>query len=731
MPTTRDAAPESDFQRNLGKIYAIYACGFLAAGVVLAMIEQLGAPAPVIGLIFTGLTLATYLLLGGLSRTSDRGDYFLARRSVPAAYNGMATAAQWTTVAGAAGLTGTLYSLGFDGLAYPVGLIGGFVLMGVLIVPYLRKLGATTVPDFFAVRYGAIPGLLAAAIVIASTFAILAAQLTGIGLVASRYLGLPFDGAVWTGLGVLLVSTVPGGMKSATRTQAAQYVVLLIAVLVPALLIAMKSSGWPLPQLTYGAALQQVAALETGMIEKGLASASTLKPHVAPFLQLDMLNFAGLIFCLMAGTASLPHLLMRYMTVPTVREARLSVAWSAFFALLLAITIPAYAAFAKLQVYGLIDKGTTFAALPPWIENYSRRDLVRVHGVSLRMLDDTSAAVQSGAADSGAVATYLQAHALVTSRGFAELKETAKTALLDAAKATGGLSDGPRWEAFRQSVLPVAAKAAGNKTGMLTESGLWIEPSSLLFVLPEMAGMPAAVTGLVAAGAIAAALATASGVLIAIANALGHDFLFKLLDRGAPDRRRLAVSRILLVAAGAGAAAAALMCPAEFSTLVTWAFSLAASGLFPALVLGIWWKRANGWGAAAGMIAGFGLGLYYMIGTHFFPVAFHDLWGPFSSASDTAVRKLAGLQSVWSAAGADAKPAAWAALEAQARGTAAHAGVANWFGVLTASAALFAVPLGFAVIALVSLLTPKPWPETIALVDEMRRPKGPEILDDA
>ncbi len=470
---------------------------------------------------------------------------------MPPRYTGMAVAAQWTSISGFLGLTGTLYALGFDGLAYVIGLMGGFVLMAVLIVPYLRKLGATTVPDYFGARYGTVHRVLAIIILAVASIAILVAQFYGAGLVAARFLDIPYDRAVAAACAIVVLSTLFGGMRGSIGTQAAQYVVIIIAALVPAAWLAFHSLGWPLPQLVYGEALQQIATLEIGMIEKGLASADTLKPHVAPFLQLDPLNFAAIIFCLMTGVASLPHLLMPYLTVPTVRDARLSVAWTAFFALLLALTIPAYAALAKLEVYRIIEKGTVFADLPPWVESLSRRDLVRVHGVSLRTLSDVSAAVKDGAIDTAAVATHLKATAPASFSGFSQLKETVKSALFEAAKSTG---ESQHWDAYRQSVLPVAAKAAGNKTGMLTESGLWIEPASLVFAMPKLAGMPAIWTGLVAAGALAAALATASGVLMAIAHALGHDIYFKLLDRKAPDGRRLAVSRLLLmVAAGAPA----------------------------------------------------------------------------------------------------------------------------------------------------------------------------------
>ena len=727
---SRGTRPESDFQQNIGKIFAIFLFGFLAAGILLSIFERLGAPAHLVGYSVIAITLAVYAVIAVLARTGSESEYFVAGRDIPPVYNGMATAAEWMSGATFIGLAGMVYLLGHDGLAYLIGMTGGFVLMAVLIVPYLRKLGAYTIPEFFGARYGAFPRLLAVIILAITTFALLVAQMYGLGLIASRFLDIPYEWAVWAGLAMILLSTMLGGMKAVTWSQAAQYAVLLIAYLTPIAFLSMKTFGWPVPQFTYGEALAQITSLETGLIEKGLADARTLKPHVTPFLQLDALNFFGLVFCLMLGVASFPHLLMRYLTTPTVREARTSVAWSAFFVLLLALTIPAYAAFAKLEVYRLIDGGTSFAALPAWVETYSKLDLIKIHGVSLKMLDDTIAAVKAGAGDVAGVAAYLKASARDTAEGYAALKEAVKAGLLEAAKSARDFGGAEKWETFRQTVLPIAAKAAGNKTGMLTQGGLVLEPNAVVLAIPEIAGLPAVISGLTAAGALAAALAAATGLAISIANAIGHDVYHKILDPGAPAGRRLAVSRLILLGVAFAAAYGAARRPTDIISLVTWGFSLAAAGFFPALVLGIWWKRANAWGAAAGMIAGFGLCLYYLVATRYFAADFYGIWSHLSSADAAAAEKFASLKSLWTSAEGDAKAAAWAALDLQARGTAASPGVANWFGVLGVSAAVFAVPLGFALIFVVSLITPRPWPEITALIEEMRRPKGPDVLSD-
>jgi cation/acetate symporter len=520
-------------------------------------------------------------------------------------------------------------------------------------------------------------------------------------------------------------------MKSVTWTQAAQYLILLAAFLTPAAILSMKAFGWPLPQLTYGQALAEITRLETSMIEKGLADAATLKPHMAPFLQLDPLNFFALIFCLMAGTASLPHLLARYLTTPTVRDARTSVAWTGFFVLLFALTIPAYAAFAKLEVYALIDKGTPFSALPTWVETYSRLDLVRIHGVSLKMLDDAIVAVKGGAGDVSGIGTYLQSHQPEMFGAFANLEEEVKAALTDTANAGRDLGTAQSWAAFRDTLLPAAANAAGNKTGMLTASGFVLDPNALVLWAPEIARMPAIVAGLPMAGAMAASLAAATGLAIVIANALGHDIYYRLLDRKAPDARRLAVTRLLLLAVAGGAAYLAALRPGDILDIVAWAFSLAAAGLFPALVLGIWWKRANAWGASLGMLVGFGICLYYLVATRYFAVDFFELWSRFSSADELSIDQFEALKSAWMGATGDAKAAAWSALDLFARGSSTTPGVANWLGVLGVSAAIFAIPLGILAIVAFSLITPRPWPEIGQIVDDLRRPRGPEILAEA
>src|SRR5690606_28261444 len=375
-------AARGDFISNLGKIYGLYTGGFFAFVIFLAILEQLGVPNQWIGYGFVFLTIAVYAIIGVISRTAEVGEYYVAGRRVPAVYNGMATGADWMSGASFVGMAGTLFLLGYDGLAFVLGWTGGYVLVAILIAPFLRKFGAFTVPDFFAERYGGnFTRFLAVIVLICCSFTYVTAQVYATGIIASRFLGMDFTVAVYVGLVGILLCSMLGGMKAVTWTQVARYIVLIVAYLIPVSILSTQRYGIPVPQLTYWQALRDIAALEQGMLSNGLATAQTLKPHVQPFTTYDPLNYFALILCLMVGTASLPHILMRYFTTPSVREARKSVAWSLFFIFLLYFTAPAYAAFSKLEVYSTVI-GRDFDSIRPWLFTYGNLGLVKICGVN-------------------------------------------------------------------------------------------------------------------------------------------------------------------------------------------------------------------------------------------------------------------------------------------------------------------------------------------------------------
>jgi len=715
---------EQGFLANLGKVYGIYTGGFLAFIILVAILEQLGVPNRVLGYMFVGFTILVYAIIGVLSRTAQVSEYYVAGRKVPAFYNGMATGADWMSAASFVGMAGSLYALGYDGLAFVLGWTGGFVLVSVLLAPFLRKFGAYTVPDFLAARYGGnLARFLGVIVLICCSFTYVVAQIYGTGIIASRFLGLDFTIAVYAGLVGILVCSMLGGMRAVTWTQVAQYIVLIVAYLTPVVILSTQKYGIPVPELMYGQALQDITAREQEMIANGLAQAATLKPHVTAFLTYDRLNYFALILCLMVGTASLPHILMRYFTTPSVRDARKSVAWSLFFIFLLYFTAPSYAAFAKLEVYTNVI-GQSLDALPAWISTYSNLDLVKIYGITLKGLGGgigaVKAALAAGALDAAGVATSLQAagqDALLAS--WSALSEPVKAVVFEAVKANPAIVAS---DIFTPSIQ-AAAQAAGNTTGLLTHGALAIDNDVIVLSTPEIAGMPYVIAGLVAAGGLAAALSTADGLLLAIANALSHDIYYKMVDTKAPTSRRLVVARILLVLVAIAAAYVASTRPSDILAMVSWAFSLAAAGLFPALVLGVWWKRANKWGAVTGMIAGFGICLYYLVGTRYYAVGFYEMWSGLSGASDAAVTKFNDLKAAFEGAAPEVKASALKALDTHAQT------IANWFGVRNISSALFGLPVGFAVMIVVSLLTKAPSKAMQDFIDEIRRPKGKELME--
>jgi cation/acetate symporter len=647
----------SDFIKNLGRIYGIYTGTFLGFVVLIAILEQMGVPNKVLGYLFVFFTLAVYALIGIMTRTAEVSEYYVAGRRVPAFYNGMATGADWMSAASFVGMAGTLFLLGYDGLAWVLGWTGGYVLVSILVGPYLRKFGAYTVPDFMAFRFGGnFTRFLAVIVLVCCSFTYVTAQVFGTGIIASRFLGMDFTVAVYVGLAGILLCSMLGGMRAVTWTQIAQYIVLIVAYLTPIVILSTQKYGLPLPQLTYGQALTDITAREQQMIQTGLATAAGLKPHIEPFLNYSPLNFFGIIFCMMCGTASLPHILMRYFTTPSVREARQSVAWSLFFIFLLYFSAPAYAAFSKLEVYTNII-GRDVTALRPWLFTWGELGLIQVCGKNAVNLDAVIA----------------------------------------------------------------ACKAIAGHPGVVRLQDFVINTDVIVLSTPEIAGLPYVISGLVAAGGLAAALSTADGLLLAIANALSHDVYYKMLDPNAPTVRRLLVARVLLLIVAVAAAYTASQRPGDILAMVGWAFSLAMAGNFPALVLGIWWKRATTAGAICGIIAGFGLCLFYLVTTRYFPgmgvkyFGMTSLLNPVTGAPIVDIAKAMALPNAMES---------WPTL--------AHplANKVGWFNLNNINCGLLGMPLGFLVIWIVSLMTPAPSKEMQAYIDEIRKPRGATILQE-
>jgi cation/acetate symporter len=662
----QSAAERQTFVKSLGRLYGLYTGGFIGFIVLLAVMEQVGVPNRVLGYLFVFFTLAVYGVIGVAMRTAQVSEYYVAGRVVPAFYNGMATGADWMSAASFVGMAGSLFLLGYDGLAWVLGWTGGFVLVSILVGPYLRKFGAYTVPDFMAFRYGGnFARFLAVIVLVCCSFTYVTAQIYGTGIIASRFLGMPFEIAVFAGLVGILLCAMLGGMKAVTWTQIAQYIVLIVAYLTPIVILSTKRYGIPLPEFTYGQAIQEITAREQELVRTGLATLctaancgpTTLKPHLQPFMNYTPLNYFGIIFCMMVGTASLPHILMRYFTTPSVREARVSVGWSLLFIFLLYFSAPAYAAFSKLEVYTNII-GRDITQLRPWLFTWGELGLIQVCGKNAVSLDAAIA----------------------------------------------------------------ACKAIAGHPGVLRFQDFVINTDVIVLSTPEIAGLPYVISGLVAAGGLAAALSTADGLLLAIANALSHDIYYKMLDPNAPTIRRLTVARVLLFFVAVASAALAATRPSDILAMVGWAFSLAMAGNFPAIVLGIWWKRTTTTAAILGMFAGWGICLFYLVTTRYFPQMGIDYFGMTSLLNPETGKPLVDIAKVM------ADPQwmhQWPALA-----TNPLANKVGWFDLNNINCGLLGMPLGFLVMVVVSRFGKEPSAEMQALVDEIRKPRGRTVLEE-
>ena len=670
------------FSRRLTRYYLWYTFGFVQFLLILAVLEREGMPRAWIGYLFMFVTIALYAGIGVVCRTSDVPEYYVAGRRVPAIFNGMATAADWISAATFISLAGGLYLQGFDGLAYIMGWTGGYCLVALLIAPYLRKFGQYTIADFLAERYGGnFVRILAVIASVIISFTYVVAQIYGVGLITSRFTGIDFSIGIFLGLASILVCSFLGGMRAITWTQVAQYIIILFAYLIPVIWLSAKHTSVPVPQVAYGTVLpklnaleqrinsdpkeQQVRAIfqaraddyerklknlprswEEGRIEaqhhieeirhdshasladiKGASRALSGYPKSAeeaerkwidakaanlaraqpplsqtePFPGKDKAaadikrnNFLALVFCLMIGTAALPHILMRYYTTPNVQEARKSVFWTLFFIMLIYITVPALAILVKYDIYTSLV-GSNFAHLPDWVYYWANIDKVN----------------------------------------------------------------------------PLVSITDLNHDHIVQLGEISLDGDIIVLATPEIAGLPYVISGLVAAGGLAAALSTADGLLLTISNALSHDVYYKVIDPSASTQKRVTISKLLLLVVALLAAYAASLKPGDILSMVGVAFSLAGSTLFPALVLGIFWKRANQAGAIAGILSGFLMCVYYMVHTH----------PAFGGNADN-----------------------------------------QWFHIAPISAGLFGVPVGTAALVIASLLTPPPDDRTLALIDHIRAP---------
>ena len=541
------------FVDNLPKIYGMYTGGFALFFIIMAIAEKNGASAKSIGIWFLSFTIAIYALIGVLSRTMQVSEYYVAGREVPTVFNGMATAADWMSGASFVAMAGGIYYGGYTYMAFLVGWTGGYVLVSTLLAPYLRKFGCYTVPDFIGTRYGGnFPRFCAVLVLVLASFTYVTAQINATGTIASRALDIPFAVGVWVGLLSILLCSMLGGMRAVTWTQVAQYIVLIIAYLLPIFWISWKSGFGIFPHLQLAPEVARIAELEAqyGLVKNSAAAIKAAgvpgglsyisNPHAAaPAGAMNAWKYISLAICMMVGTASLPHILMRYFTTPNVTSARRSVAWSLFFIFLLYFSAPMLATLSKIQ---LIDPKLPTSIIGKPIDQVMAIEWVK------------------------------------------------------------------NWISVKQAFI-----ADFNKDGILQLNEWFMRGDVVVLATPEVAGLPYVVSGLVAAGGMAAAMSTADGLILAIANALSHDIYYKIIDPKADVKKRLIVARLLLVVIGALGAYIASMRLTGILGAVAWAFDFAMSGLFFPLVLGVWWKRATRQGAIAGMLLGLAAGTAYLI----------------------------------------------------------------------------------------------------------------------
>jgi cation/acetate symporter len=537
-------------------------------------------------IIFVVLTFSVYITIAVLTRAKSTSQFYVAEQSIPAPANGAAIAADWMSAASFISMAGLISFLGFDGAIYPLGWTGGYVLLALLLAPYLRKYGKYTVPDFIGDRYSDIARFVAVFAAIFVSFTYVAGQMRGVGIVFSRFVGVSITAGVIIGMAVVFIYAVLGGMKGITWTQVAQYTILIIAYLIPAWAIAAKLADIPVPQISFGKIAQELNELQA---QFGLSE------YTAAFINRPWQDVFLVTLALMVGTAGLPHIIIRFYTTRSVRAARFSAGYALLFIALLYTTAPAVAVFAKTNLLQDVAN-KPYEQRPQWVKNWEETGLI--------VYQDQD---QNGQVNS----------------------------LSNTQDATGELQ---------------------------------VDPDIIVLANPEIAGLPAPVVGLVAAGGLAAALSTAAGLLLVIGAAVGHDLFYKTVKKDATEAQRLLAGRVGVALAILAAGYLGVNPPGFVGQVVAFAFGLAAASFFPVIVLGIFWKRANAPGAIAGMVTGLAFTAAYMIAT-------------------------------------------------------IYGGMEPWFGVSPEGIGAVGMAINFIVTIVVSSFTREPSREIQALVEEVRHPR--------
>ncbi len=511
-----------------------------------------------VNLIFIGLSFALYIGIALWSRAGSTKEFYVAGGGIHPVTNGVAVAGDWMSAASFLSMAGMVAFMGYSGSAFLMGWTGGYILLAMLLAPYLRKFGKYTVPSFVEDRYQSKPARMIAVIsLLCISLTYMIGQMTGSGVVFARFLEVSVDAGIWIAAGITFFYAVLGGMKSVTYTQVAQYCVLIVAFLVPPIFISFQMTGNPIPQLGM---ISQVTGEGVHVLTKLNSILSDLGFAEYTAYAADPLNHFLLTATLMVGTAGLPHVIIRFFTVPKVADARWSAGWALVFIALLYLTAPAVASMARLNLMTTIypegTSGTQIMALeeskhPEWMDNWIKAGLLKYEDKN----------------GDGRIQYYN-----------------------DASEKGKAVAEANGW--------------AGNE--------LTVNNDIMVIANPEIANLPGWTIGLMAAGAIAAALSTAAGLLMAISSAVSHDIVKVTLKPDLSEKGEMTVARIAMLGTLVVSAYLGMNPPGFAAQTVALAFGLAASTLFPALMMGIFSRRVNGIGAIAGMLAGITLTLVYI-----------------------------------------------------------------------------------------------------------------------
>lgn len=519
--------------------------------------------------VVVGFTFVVYIGIAFWARANSTSEFYIAGKHVPPVANGMATAADWMSAASFISMAGLIAFLGYEGSMYLMGWTGGYVLLAMLLAPYLRKFGKFTVPEFIGERYDSdLARFVAALCLIFISFTYVAGQMRGVGIVFSRFLEVDIDVGLAVGMGIVFIYAVLGGMKGITYTQVAQYCVLIFAYTVPAVFISMQLTGNPVPQLALGSAMADGSGYLLLKLDQVLMDLG-FNAYTHPFNDSSMINVLAITFALMAGTAGLPHVIVRFFTVPRVVDARRSAAWALVFIALLYTVAPAVGGLARLNlittVNGADGTGTAYDTMPGWFRTWE---------------------------NSGLIAWYDHNHD-------GKVQHAAGSAF------AGGkpvFDHEARGEAGQRLVTNPGPGDVAADAPFANE--IYVDRDIMVLANPEIAGLPDWVIALIAAGGIAAALSTAAGLLLVISVAVSHDILKSTFAKNLSEKQELTAGRVAAAVSIAIAGYLGSNPPAFVAQVVAFAFGLAASSLFPVILLGIFSTRMNKWGAVAGMLTG-------------------------------------------------------------------------------------------------------------------------------